>query len=47
MTTLTKAKRDWYDHVAASGDLTDALLIARDNDTVAELNERARSHSPH
>ena len=44
---LTKAVRDWSDHVAASGDLTDALLIARDNDTVAELNERARSHSPH
>ncbi len=36
--------RDWYRHVTVVGDLADGLLIATDNDTVAELNEQARSH---
>ena len=42
--TMTRAVQDWYRHITAVGDLTSALLIAHDNDTVAELNERARSH---
>ncbi len=42
--TLAHAVHDWYRHVAAAGDLTSGLLIAHDNDTVAELNELARTH---
>jgi hypothetical protein len=34
---------DWYRHVIAAGDLTSGLLIAQNNDTVAELNEQART----
>jgi ATP-dependent exoDNAse (exonuclease V) alpha subunit len=34
---------DWHRHVTAAGDPTSGLLIAHDNDTVAELNERART----
>jgi ATP-dependent exoDNAse (exonuclease V) alpha subunit len=41
---VDKAASDWYRHVAATGDLTSGLLIAYDNDTVAELNQRARTH---
>ncbi len=42
--TIARAVGDWYRYVTATGDLTSGLLIAYDNDTVAELNERARSH---
>ena len=42
--TITRAVVDWYRHVTATGDLTSGLLIAADNDTVAELNQHARSH---
>ncbi len=42
--TISMAVDDWYRHVVAAGDLTDALLIAADNDTVAKLNQQARSH---
>ncbi|MCH7901784.1 MAG: AAA family ATPase, partial [Acidobacteria bacterium] len=42
--TIAKAAGDWYRHVAATGDVTSGLLIAADNDTVAQLNEQARSH---
>ena len=42
--TMTRAVVDWYGHVTATGDLTAGLLFGYDNDTVAELNERARSH---
>jgi ATP-dependent exoDNAse (exonuclease V) alpha subunit len=40
---ITKAVDDWHRYVTGTGDLTNGLLIARDNDTVAELNWRARS----
>ncbi|MCH8972446.1 MAG: AAA family ATPase, partial [Acidobacteria bacterium] len=42
--TISRAVRDWYRHVVATGDLTSGLLIGYDNDTVAELNQQARSH---
>jgi ATP-dependent exoDNAse (exonuclease V) alpha subunit len=42
--TTARAVDDWYRHVTATGDLTSGLLIAHDNDTVAELNQRARTH---
>ena len=42
--TMARAVGDWYRHVAATGDLTSGLLIAYDNNTVAELNQQARSH---
>ncbi|MCP4968170.1 MAG: relaxase domain-containing protein [bacterium] len=42
--TTTRAVDDWYHHVTATGDLTTGLLIAHDNDTVAELNQQARTH---
>jgi hypothetical protein len=42
--TMAHAVGDWYRYVAASGDLTSGLLIAHNNDTVAELNQRARTH---
>ncbi len=42
--TIARAVGDWYRYVTATGDLTSGLLIGYDNDTVAELNERARSH---
>ena len=42
--SISRAVGDWYRHVTATGDVTDGLLIAADNDTVAELNRRARSH---
>jgi hypothetical protein len=42
--TIARAVADWYRHVASTGDLTSGLLIAYDNDTVTELNERARIH---
>jgi hypothetical protein len=41
--TVARAVQDWYRHVTAIGDLTSGLLIAHGNDTVAELNEQARS----
>ena len=42
--TITRAVGDWYRHVVTNGDVTDGLLIGYDNDTVAELNQHARSH---
>jgi ATP-dependent exoDNAse (exonuclease V) alpha subunit len=42
--TMGRAVDDWYQHVTESADLTSGLLIAHNNDTVAELNERARTH---
>ena len=42
--TMARAVHDWYWHVAATGDLTNGMLIGFDNDTVAALNQRARSH---
>jgi hypothetical protein len=42
--TTTRAVQDWYRHVTVTGDLMSGLLIAHNNDTVAELNERARTH---
>ena len=42
--TIARAVADWYRYVTATGDLTSGLLIAADNDTVVELNERARGH---
>jgi conjugative relaxase-like TrwC/TraI family protein len=41
---LSHAVDDWYHHVVETGDLADALLLAHDNKTVADLNELARSH---
>jgi hypothetical protein len=41
---LSQAVADWYQHVVETGDLADALLLAHDNKTVADLNELARSH---
>ena len=41
--TLTRATRDWYRHVTTTADLTSGLLIGYDNQTVAELNQQARS----
>ncbi len=42
--TIARAVGDWYRHITTTGDLTCGLLIAHGNDTVAELNEEARSH---
>jgi ATP-dependent exoDNAse (exonuclease V) alpha subunit len=42
--TISRAVADWYRHVVATGDVTSGLLIGHDNDTVAELNQQARSH---
>jgi hypothetical protein len=42
--TMGRAVGDWYRYVAATGDLTSGLLIAYSNDTVTELNQRARTH---
>jgi conjugative relaxase-like TrwC/TraI family protein len=41
--TIAQAVRDWHRYVQSAGDLTEALLIAYGNDTVAELNQRARA----
>jgi ATP-dependent exoDNAse (exonuclease V) alpha subunit len=41
--TMERAVADWYRHVATTGDLTSGLLIAHSNDTVADLNQHARS----
>jgi ATP-dependent exoDNAse (exonuclease V) alpha subunit len=41
--TIARAVDDWHRHVTATSDLTSGLLIAHDNDTVAELNEQARA----
>jgi ATP-dependent exoDNAse (exonuclease V) alpha subunit len=40
---IATAVDDWYRHVTATDDLTAGLLIAHDNDTVAELNKQART----
>jgi conjugative relaxase-like TrwC/TraI family protein len=40
---ITQAVDDWHQHVTNSGDPTSGLLIAHDNDTVTELNRRART----
>lgn len=42
--TIGQAVQDWYRHVTATSDLTSGLLIAYDNNTVTELNERTRTH---
>ena len=42
--TVSRAVEDWFRHVTGTGDLTSGLLMAYDNDTVSELNERARAH---
>ena len=42
--TTGRAVDDWYRYVTDTGDLTSGLLVAHNNDTVTELNERARSH---
>lgn len=42
--TISRAVGDWYRHVTATGDPTSGLLIGYDNNTVAELNQQARSH---
>ncbi|MEE8375617.1 MAG: AAA family ATPase, partial [Acidimicrobiia bacterium] len=42
--TISRAVGDWYRHVVATGDLTSGLLIGYENNTVAELNQLARSH---
>jgi len=42
--TISRAVGDWYRHVVTTGVVTDGLLIGYDNDTVAELNQQARSH---
>jgi ATP-dependent exoDNAse (exonuclease V) alpha subunit len=42
--TIGRAVQDWYRHVTVTGDLTSGLLIAHNNTTVTELNERARTH---
>ncbi len=42
--TIARAVEDWYRHVTATDDPTSGLLIGYDNDTVAELNQQARSH---
>jgi len=41
--TIARAVDDWYRHVVASGDPTAGLLIAADNQTVADLNDKART----
>jgi ATP-dependent exoDNAse (exonuclease V) alpha subunit len=40
---IATAVDDWHRHVTATRDPTSGLLIAHDNDTVAELNEQART----
>jgi ATP-dependent exoDNAse (exonuclease V) alpha subunit len=42
--TLARAVDDWYQQVTNTGDLAGALLLAKDNDTVRQLNELARSY---
>jgi hypothetical protein len=42
--TIGRAVQDWNRHVTATGDLTSGLLIAHNNDTVTELNQKARTH---
>jgi ATP-dependent exoDNAse (exonuclease V) alpha subunit len=42
--TMARAIQDWNRHVTVTGDVTSGLLIAYNNNTVAELNERARTH---
>jgi hypothetical protein len=40
---IATAVDDWHRHVTAAGDPTAGLLLAHGNDTVAELNEQART----
>lgn len=42
--TLVRAVDDWYQHVTTTGDLTGSLLLARNNETVKQLNTLARGH---
>ncbi len=42
--TIAQASSDWYRHVQRAGDIASAMLLAHDNDTVTELNEKARQH---
>jgi conjugative relaxase-like TrwC/TraI family protein len=42
--TLVRAVDDWYQHVTTTGDLTGSLLLARNNETVKQLNVLARGH---
>lgn len=41
--TISQAVTDWHRYIQSADDPTEALLIAYGNDTVAELNQRARS----
>ncbi|HEX6300185.1 MAG TPA: MobF family relaxase [Acidimicrobiia bacterium] len=42
--TLVRAVDDWYQHVTTAGDLAGSLLLARNNETVKQLNALARGH---
>jgi conjugative relaxase-like TrwC/TraI family protein len=42
--TLVRAVGDWYQHVNTTGDLAGSLLLARNNETVKQLNALARGH---
>jgi conjugative relaxase-like TrwC/TraI family protein len=39
---LARAVDDWYQHVSDTGDMTGALLLGEDNETVARFNAMAR-----
>lgn len=42
--TLVRAVDDWYQHVTTTGNLAGSLLLARNNETVKQLNVLARGH---
>jgi conjugative relaxase-like TrwC/TraI family protein len=42
--TLVRAVDDWYKHVTTTGDVAGSLLLARNNETVKQLNALARGH---
>jgi hypothetical protein len=42
--TLVRAVDDWYQHVTTAEDLAGSLLLARNNETVKQLNALARGH---
>lgn len=42
--TLGRAVDDWFRHVSVTEDLADSLLLARDHETVRDLNRLARDH---
>jgi conjugative relaxase-like TrwC/TraI family protein len=41
--TLSRAVEDWYQQITSTRDITGAVLLAQDNQTVTKLNELARS----